>query len=82
MILIIFTPEGLQQMQQEALNEQATLWVNPSLMEDDSCQQLAETLTVHRLPEEVNANKEKAVIGALTHVEKNSQDPDILIEYP
>jgi hypothetical protein len=30
----------------------------------------------------VNANKEKAVIGALTHVEKNCQDPDILIEYP
>lgn len=82
MVLIIFTPEGLQQMQQEALNEKATLWVNPSLINDELCQQLAETLAVHRLPEEVNANKEKAVIAALAHVEKHSEDPDILIEYP
>ena len=42
----------------------------------------ARGLTVKALPQQFDANKEKSVIAALDYVEKHSDDPDILIEYP
>jgi hypothetical protein len=83
MVVIIFTQDGFEQMRLEALAEKAELWLNPSLISTlDLSDFETAGLTLHTLPEEIDPHREKSVISALTHVEKNTRDSNILIEYP
>ena len=59
------------------------VWLNPELLSMEvQPDWAARGLTVKALPQQFDANKEKSVIAALDYVEKHSDDPDILIEYP
>jgi len=82
MLFLIFTAEGLKQAQEEVLSNKAELWLNPSL-ENQSDLSLFEqaAISVHTLPEEIDGSNEKAVMTALSHVEAQSHDKDILVEY-
>ncbi|MCX4188708.1 hypothetical protein [Methylophaga sp. OBS3] len=61
----------------------AQVWLNPSLTaQAEQPNWQAKSLHVNVLPQEFDANKERAVVAALDFVEKQSKDPDIFIEYP
>lgn len=82
MVVIILTPQGLTEMV-DSIEPGAQVWLNPSLanqVEQPDWQ--AKSLQVSVLPQEFDANKERAVVAALDFVEKQSNDPDIFIEYP
>lgn len=82
MLFVIFTAEGLAEAKQQILSEKAGLWLNPDLENESDVSDLQTAgISIHLLPEQVDANKEKAVLAALTHVEKNSPKTDIFIEY-
>lgn len=82
MLFIIFTAEGLEQAQQEVLSNKAELWLNPALKKQSDLT-VFETagIVVHTLPEDIDAANEKAVMTALTHVESQSRDKEIFVEY-
>lgn len=82
MLFIIFTAEGLQQAQQEVLTNKAELWLNPSLKkQSDLAAFVAAGIRLQTLPEDIDAANEKAVMAALAHVENQSRDKDIFVEY-
>ncbi|MTI63134.1 hypothetical protein [Methylophaga sp.] len=82
MLFIIFTAEGLTQAQEQVLNNKAELWLNPSLKKQSDLSVFEQLgITLHTLPEEIDASNEKAVMTALSHVEAQSHDKDILVEY-
>lgn len=82
MLFIIFTAEGLQQAQQEVLQNKAELWLNPSLKNESDLKLFDQAaIAVHVLPEETDAANEKAVMAALAHVESQSRDKEIFVEY-
>jgi len=82
MIFLIFTDEGLAQAEAEILTEKATLWLNPSLIEESDLSKLqAAGITIHVLPEQIETINEKSVMSALSHVENNSPKTEIFVEY-
>ncbi|GLP99861.1 hypothetical protein GCM10007891_17150 [Methylophaga thalassica] len=82
MIFLIFTTEGLAEAAAEIKAEKATLWLNPGLQENDKLSGfIAAGCDCYFLPEQVDAGNEKAVLNALSHVEKNSRDNEIYVEY-
>ncbi len=82
MLFIIFTAEGLQEAQQEILNHQAELWLNPGLKNESDLELFKQAgIAVNALPEETDAANEKAVMAALAHVESQSRDKEIFVEY-
>ncbi len=82
MIFVIFTKDGLAQAETEVITEKATLWLNPSLIEESDLSRLkAADIAIHALPEQVDNINEKAVMAALNHVESQSPKTEILVEY-
>lgn len=82
MLFIIFTAEGLNEAKSQVLEEKAALWLNPGLKDEADLSALTSAgIQIEFLPDEVDANNEKAVLAALTHVEKNSPKTQIFIEY-
>lgn len=82
MLFIIFTADGLSEAQDEVLENKAELWLNPALKKQSDLSVFEQAgIAVHALPDEIDANNEKAVLGALAFVEQNSQDKEILVEY-
>ena len=82
MLYIIFSREAYDDIAAQLASEQASLWVNPSLLDAQEQQALqAAGVMVTPLPQEVDASDQHAVLAALEHVEKNSSDADIFIEY-
>lgn len=82
MLFIIFTVEGLNEAKPQVLEEKAALWLNPGLKDEADLSALTSAgIQIEFLPDEVDANNEKAVLAALTHVEKNSPKTQIFIEY-
>lgn len=82
MIFVIFTEEGLAEAEAEVITEKATLWLNPSLVEESDLSRLkAADIAIHGLPEQVDNINEKAVMAALMHVESHSPKTEILVEY-
>lgn len=82
MIFVIFTEDGLAQAETEVITEKATLWLNPSLIEESDLSRLkAADIAIHALPEQVDNINEKAVMAALNHVESQSPKTEILVEY-
>ncbi len=67
----------------DELSPGTLVWLNPDLLNHNvQPDWSARGLTVKVLPQQFDVNKEKSVIAALDYVEKHSDDPDILIEYP
>jgi len=82
MIFLIFTAEGLAEAETEILAENATLWLNPSLLEESDLTHLqAAGIEIHGLPEQVDTINEKTVMAALNYVETNSPKTEIFVEY-
>lgn len=82
MIFVIFTEEGLLQAKADILAEKATLWLNPSLLEESDLTGFQEAgIEIHGLPEQVDTMNEKTVMAAVTHIENISPKTDILVEY-
>ena len=82
MLFIIFTAEGLDQAQQEAISNKAELWLNPGLKKQSDLSVFEQAgLRIHVLPEDIDAANEKAVMNALAHVESLSRDKEIFVEY-
>ena len=82
MLFLIFTAEGLSEAQADILSHKADLWLNPGLKQQSDLSLFEQAgVNIHYLPDEVDANSEKAVLAALTHVEKHTSDPAIFVEY-
>ncbi len=82
MIFLIFTAQGLAEATSEIQAETATVWLNPDLKETSELANLIEAgCECYFLPEQADPASEKSVINALSHVEKNSRDNEIYVEY-
>ncbi len=82
MLFIIFTAEGLAEAQQDVLSNKAELWLNPGLKKQSDLAVFEKAgIAVHVLPEDIDAANEKAVMTALSHVESQSRDKEIFVEY-
>ncbi|MCC5796899.1 MAG: hypothetical protein JJU48_06195 [Methylophaga sp.] len=82
MIYLIFSREGYDSIQAALLEQQASLWLNPDLLQPDEIAQLtAQGIDVQLLPESVKPGDEKAMLAALDYVEQHGNDPDIMVEY-
>jgi hypothetical protein len=82
MLFLIFTTEGLAEAEPEVLQHKAGLWLNPALKKTSDLSVFEKAgIEIQPLPYEVDASDEKAVMSALTFVEKHSQDKAIFVEY-
>lgn len=82
MLFIIITDDGLNEAAEEILENKATLWLNPALKNESDLSRFEQAgIEIQWLPEEVNANNEKAVLNALSFVEKHTNDKAIFVEY-
>lgn len=82
MLFLIFTEEGLNEAADEVLQNKAELWLNPSLKQESDLSRFEQAgIEIQWLPEKVDANNEKAVLSALSFVEKHSNDKAIFVEY-
>ncbi|SFK19807.1 hypothetical protein [Methylophaga sulfidovorans] len=82
MIFLIFTSEGLLEAAPEIQTEKASVWLNPDLKNHIELPNLAAAgCDYYFLPEHADPASEKSVINALSHVEKNSRDNEIYVEY-
>lgn len=82
MLFIIFTADGLAEAKAEVLKQKANLWLNPGLKQQSDLTVFENAgIEVRSLPDEVDADNEKAVLTALTFVEQHSKDKEIFVEY-
>ena len=83
MIYIIFTRDGFEQARDEVVANQATLWLNDDVLDEDEQQQWqTQGISINLLPQRVNTDSEKAVLAALAFVEKQvAKNEEIFIEY-
>jgi hypothetical protein len=82
MLFIIFTQEGLDEASADILENKASLWLNPALKQESDLSRYEQAgIEIQWLPYAINANDDKAVLGALSFVEKHSSDKAIFIEY-
>jgi hypothetical protein len=81
MLYIIFTDEGLAEASQQVREEKAGLWLNPGLKNASQISALEQAgIEIHYLPEQVDANNDKAVLAAMNHVEQQCPKTPIYIE--
>lgn len=81
MVLIIFTRTGLQASQAEIDDAVSVIWHNPQLLTDSEQQHYqARGIQCLELPQTVDVENTKATLWALEHVEKHSQNQEIMIE--
>jgi hypothetical protein len=82
MIYVIFTEEGLNSAVDEIVQDAASVWINPALSESKPKNDLSNKgISVHLLPQQTDPANEKAVVKAVEHVESQSTDKEILVEY-
>lgn len=82
MLFLIVTSEGLDEATPDILENKAELWLNPGLKEQCDLSRFEQAgINIQWLPELIDADDEKAVLGALSFVEKQSNDNAIFVEY-
>lgn len=82
MLFIIITQDGLTEATSEILENKAGLWLNPALKQESDLSQFEQAgIEIQWLPYAINADNEKAVLDALSFVEKHSNDKAIFVEY-
>lgn len=82
MLYLIITQEGLDEASVDILENKATLWLNPKLREESDLSRYEQAgIEIQWLPYPINADNEKAVLDALSFVEKHSTDKAIFVEY-
>lgn len=82
MIYLIFTHQGFEEAKDLVLTDKATLWVNDDILSDKDLSELTiADITVHTLPDKIDASNEKSVLAALKHVDQNSPNTEIFVEY-
>lgn len=83
MVLIIFTREGLEAFQAEISDDISALWHNPQLLTETEIDEFRnQRINCIELPQMIDVENNKSTLWALEYVEKNSQDQEIMIEYP
>lgn len=83
MVLIIFTREGLEMFQAEVSEDISDIWHNPQLLTEAEIEQFQnQGIDCIELPQMIDVDNNKSTLWALEYVEKNSQDQEIMIEYP
>ena len=81
MIFLIFTEECLLEAAEEIEQHQASVWINPTLKNNSTTEALSKKgCAISILLDEIDANNEKAVMQALTHVESQTTDTEIYVE--
>lgn len=82
MLFLIITQEGLDEASADILENKATLWLNPALKQESDLSRYEQAgIEIQWLPYAINAGNEKAVLDALSFVEKHSNDKAIFVEY-
>ncbi len=82
MLFLIITQEGLDEASADILENKATLWLNPKLKQESDLSRYEQAgIEIQWLPYAINAGNEKAVLDALSFVEKHSNDKAIFVEY-
>ncbi len=82
MIYLIFSREGYDSIQSALLEQKASLWLNPELLQPDEIADLAtHGIDVQLLSTSVKPGDEKAMLAALDYVEQRGIDPDIMVEF-
>ena len=82
MIYLIFTQQGFEEAKSLVLEDKATLWVNDGILSNENLAELTTTgISVHTLNDKIDPSDEKSVLVALKHVEQNSPNTEIFVEY-
>ncbi|RKZ80488.1 MAG: hypothetical protein DRQ35_02175 [Gammaproteobacteria bacterium] len=82
MIYLIFTQQGFEEAKNIILEDKATLWVNDGILSNENLAELTTTgISVHTLNDKIDPSDEKSVLVALKHVEQNSPNTEIFVEY-
>jgi len=82
MIYLIFTQQGFEEAKNIILEDKATLWVNDGILSNENLAKLTTAgISVHTLNDKIDPSDEKSVLVALKHVEQNSPNTEIFVEY-
>ena len=81
-VYLIFTNEGFAEMQSTFLEQEITLWVNKGVLSEEQLTELKQSnTTVYTLPDHIDASNERSVLSPVKHVEQQSPQAEIFVEY-